>query len=502
MADSAIRTRTAAASLSLVRPAGLVVGLALAVAVATRLENLGVYTGSFDEGVRAEQLALMAAGYRPFRDIFASQGVLLLDLLYPFFALGGHTLAAVRLGVAVFSLVGLIGAYLAGSALAGRVAGALALLVLLLSPGYLQGSRLALAEVVSLAPALLALAAGLWYARAGTRWLALAACTLCAVALLSKPMVVPIVPAVGLALLGRGRAAWRDLLLGGALGAAVVAAAVLLMGPGGVYEQLVAYRGGAEQALKLRAAANVHLIRQALSSEGTGLVVAAAAGAVLLLLRSWRLALPPLAWLGATLGLLLVYNDLSGKHLVYLVPPLALLAGAGPAVGWLALREVVSRSPRVLALPGLAVLGIVAYALALPGVVKQDRAVIWPDVAATERQRDRHTELALVKAFRELAAPNDFVVSDNPLAAFEAGRLVPPWLADPSGTRIDAGSITAPALIAQMQRYQPRAVATWRGRTGKLDTYVKWLDAHYRLVATYADGAWRLYAAPDARSDL
>src|SRR2546423_1082202 len=64
---------------------GLLAAAVLVLAAAPRLANLGVYSGSFDEGVRAEQLLLMAAGYRPFRDIFASQGVLLLDLLYPWF---------------------------------------------------------------------------------------------------------------------------------------------------------------------------------------------------------------------------------------------------------------------------------------------------------------------------------------------------------------------------------------------------------------------------------
>src|SRR6476620_10331816 len=50
----------------------------LALALWLRVPNLDAYTGSFDEGIRAEQLLLMSAGYRPFRDIFASQGPLLL----------------------------------------------------------------------------------------------------------------------------------------------------------------------------------------------------------------------------------------------------------------------------------------------------------------------------------------------------------------------------------------------------------------------------------------
>src|SRR5215218_1876580 len=86
-------------------------GAALGVALWLRVLNLDAYTGSFDEGIRSEQLLLMSAGYRPFRDIFASQGPLLLDLLYPFFSAFGQTLAAARFGVVVCSVVALVGAW-------------------------------------------------------------------------------------------------------------------------------------------------------------------------------------------------------------------------------------------------------------------------------------------------------------------------------------------------------------------------------------------------------
>ena len=52
----------------------------LGAALAMRLVNLNATIGKFDEGIRGEQLLLMAAGFRPFRDIFASQGPLSLDV--------------------------------------------------------------------------------------------------------------------------------------------------------------------------------------------------------------------------------------------------------------------------------------------------------------------------------------------------------------------------------------------------------------------------------------
>ena len=57
----------------------------------------------------------MTQGYRPFRDIFAAQGPLLLDAWHPFYALFARfvpaPLVAVRLVAVSYSLVGLIGLY-------------------------------------------------------------------------------------------------------------------------------------------------------------------------------------------------------------------------------------------------------------------------------------------------------------------------------------------------------------------------------------------------------
>src|SRR5918911_5617668 len=66
----------------------------LLAAFGLRLVNLGVYSGLFDEGIRAEQLYLMSRGFRPFKQIFAAPGPLLLDALYPLYALFGAFVGA------------------------------------------------------------------------------------------------------------------------------------------------------------------------------------------------------------------------------------------------------------------------------------------------------------------------------------------------------------------------------------------------------------------------
>ncbi|MFN0074227.1 MAG: glycosyltransferase family 39 protein, partial [Chloroflexota bacterium] len=234
----------------------LILGLALWL----RLENIGIYTGSFDEGIRSEQMLLMAAGFRPFREIFASQGPLLLDLLFPFYLLFGQSLEAIRLGVVVMSVVALLGAGWTARLVAGPMAGIATLALLSVSPAFLESSRLALAETPSLAPSIWAIAAALRFQQSGLMRWAAAAGVLLAVGVLVKPMVVPVIATVGLLVLLRMPASSRG------IGFIIVAAGgvsclvVLALGPSGVYDDLAAYRGGASHKLGSDAAENFRLI--------------------------------------------------------------------------------------------------------------------------------------------------------------------------------------------------------------------------------------------------
>src|SRR5581483_1553117 len=79
----------------------IVIGVIVVASGLVRLPNLGLYTISFPEGIRAAQLQLMAAGYRPCVEIFCNQGPLLFYALYPTYALFGGTLEAVRSGVVI-----------------------------------------------------------------------------------------------------------------------------------------------------------------------------------------------------------------------------------------------------------------------------------------------------------------------------------------------------------------------------------------------------------------
>src|SRR5438552_9082349 len=95
----------------------------------------------YDEGVYWQSLRAMSGGQTLYQQIFYSQPPFFLLTLFPVFLLLGKTLAAARLGIALVSLSGLLGAYLLGKVLSGRVGAIAALLLLIMNPLYLRESQ-------------------------------------------------------------------------------------------------------------------------------------------------------------------------------------------------------------------------------------------------------------------------------------------------------------------------------------------------------------------------
>ena len=481
----------------------------LALAIWPRISNLDAYTGSFDEGIRSQQLLLMSAGYRPFRDIFASQGPLLLDLLYPFYLAFGQTLLAARSGVVFCSLVAIVGAWWTMRQVAGPVAGLAAACILAVSPSFLVGSRLALAEVPTIAPSLLALGALLAYRHGADRRLLVCSAVSCALALLIKPMVLHIVAPLGVLLLlpsgtviSTGRLRWQlrqvviDVALYGTIVVACCALVVALLGPAGVWDNLGAYRGGAGRGFGSVAAENLRLTASVMRGEQPGLFLLAGAGLVLGLWRQPVATVAIAAWVAAVLVLFAGYGDLADKHIVYLTPPIVLLAALGAGLGVGGVAALVRRQPGrngALLLAIVGCFGLLAYLATLPSIYAANRYLLREAPRVEWNRRGGDVDAEIAATIRAKTPPDGWVLSDNPGAAFEARRLMIPYLVDTSGTRVDAGSLTSSLATDYVQRYQPSVIVTWPRRLGKLDPFVRRLpDLGYRLDRTYEQG-WKVY---------
>lgn len=135
-----------------------VVILILIVAAALRFAALAGPSTEYDEGVYWQSLRAMAQGHALFSSVFSSQPPFFLLSLYPFYALLGQSIFAARLGVAIYSLIGLVAIYLAGRAIAGGWGGVIACALLAVDPLYLKESTTLQAEAPSLVFAIIAVA--------------------------------------------------------------------------------------------------------------------------------------------------------------------------------------------------------------------------------------------------------------------------------------------------------------------------------------------------------
>jgi hypothetical protein len=344
---------------------------------------------------------------------------------------------------------------------------------------------------------------------------------LCSLALLIKPMVihvgVPIVAALLLfglrggvrregrvGLLGAARVGRRelaDLLLYGAVVVASSALVIGALGPAQVWDNLGAYRSGAGERPGADWAENLRLTRNVMSREGVGLFALAAVGVLLGLWRRPLMVLPVALWAASILGMFLLYGDLADKHIVYLVPPLALLGAIGVGLagesGIRLARLATSKGAAlrwrdvVPALLGLAAAAV--YVSTVPALYRSDRFIVVDAEEVAVRRRDEAAEREMSDVMLAAARPDEWVLSDNPNAAFRARRLLIPSLVDTSGTRVDAGSLTSQKVIDAVRRYRPAVIVTWPRRLGRLDDFTRWLpEAGYRLDREYESG-WKLY---------
>src|SRR6266508_1986946 len=458
---------------------GLAAGMIL-IAVLMRGINLSGYSGDLDEGIRGIQLLLMRAGYRPFQDIYASQGPLLLDLLYPLYVVFGGTLAAVRLAVGTYSLVSLVGVYLVSRQVAGPVGAAVASLFLILSPTYLRNSRQALAETVALGPAILAIWAAIVYQRNGRRTWLVAASVLLGISLLIKPITIAAALPIGIIVLLRGGQALRRLLVVGSVVAAVVIGVSLLTGLAGVLDQVVEYRLRSRDLQNWQLAENWSVLRGALGRDQVAIFGIGALGSLALLALSPRAGLPLVMWGAATLALLLFYTPLFPKHAAIMMPPVAILAGAGLGRVWQYLHGQAQRlSGAHLGL----LIPLAWYVWTLPGLLGWDLRFM---NLTQGNELPRFSDAAdAVSSITALSETSDFVLTDHPYLAFLAQRLVPPPLADPSKTRIRSRELTGEEIASIGEAYPSKVAVLWSERFRPLRSFRLWFEERYQVAKIY-----------------
>jgi 4-amino-4-deoxy-L-arabinose transferase-like glycosyltransferase len=452
---------------------------------------------SYDEGVYWESLRSMSVGASLYQRIFDSQPPFFLLSIYPFYALFGQTIWSARLGIAIISLFGFLGALLLGKALAGRLGMILALLLLVANSFYLTASQTLQADGPATALALLAVGlACLWWERPdGTMGYCLASLTgmTLALSILTKLLMIPALAPIGLLALVRlwqvknqtsttFFASIRPLLIGCL---AFVLTIVLLLLPfshafSQFWQTVVMFHVDARGHYADIQAGNSAIIGDALKSL---LGASALFGTIIALLRrDWRV-IPLLVWLSTTIDFLLEQAPLFSYHLIALIPPLIALT----VIGIAPITLVAKRSGILIniatALTALLVLSQVISNIQ-PIQNFYDNSVVMSHLSGTQQN------MRVVRDLQRLTRPDQLVITDAEFIAALAGRSTPDSLVDTSEVRIRAGYLTTQQLIEEASQPQVHAILFYTYRfDNELDaSFHDWVTQHFQLADRYEEG--------------
>lgn len=415
------------------------------VGVAFRLPSvLANHPIGFDDGVYLSSVQAMRLGYKPFSEIFSSQGPLFLPILRLFDILGRETYWSPRLPMAV---VGGLLALLATSAVwkwRGPYAGWAAGLTVALSGSAFSASSVVEAEGIAVCFALAAVLVAC-SPRLG-RYRAPLAGVLIGVAVSIKSLFV-LPAALAISWVIWRRSTFWQVLLSAAAGSAILVLSFLWWGPLDVWDQYVAFH--------LQADVEREPLHNLLAIGFRAMIfdtaaVALGLTAVLLLLRRRRAkAQHPIVFLDSNdcptlviqglgiwcilAGLVLIFHaPLFPRHSVFLLIPAVLLV--------LAVTPVSKWIPRV-AMAGLAV--SLFFSVWIPRAdPKQDEAI---------------AALGQIETWGA-------VITDEPGLAFFAGLPIPPNLVDPSTVRIEAGYLSKDEVLDGLNASDTCALLSWSGR--------------------------------------
>jgi hypothetical protein len=182
-------------------------------------------------------------------------------------------------------------------------------------------------------------------------------------------------------------------------------------------------------------------------------------------------------WILATTVFLVDHSPLFSRHVLLLLPPLALGASANVLLIPMLLSGREGKGITFV----LFILLLVFAGLSLN--THQRR---FP-VLSVYAERDWEA----IELIQEHTQPLDFVVSDEQMQVFRAGRHVPPELCDTSNIRIKSGYLTDEEAIKASK--DARVIILWTSRLARLSLYTNWVEANYRLVRTWDEPSYRFF---------
>jgi 4-amino-4-deoxy-L-arabinose transferase-like glycosyltransferase len=447
--------------------------------------NLGHYDDLYDSGVYLESARMMLRGGHLYTTIFDSQPPLWLPLVYGSMRLFGMTFLAGQMLTATTGLIVVITTGLIARELSDWPGAWAAVAIVVLSPIELQWSRAVSPEVPASAFAVVGMAFAMRYIRSGSHGALALSSGLIAASVLVKLLGLFTLPALFLA---TGLRCWKtsshdrriwlpmvvDITLAIATFSAVIICAFISFDPARVWHQAVEFHWAARSAIAVDAMPRTStLLAQLLAHDW--LLVGALLFAIVGLV-SIPEGIVLMGWIAFTLAGLLFHRPLFSHHLVVVIPPIAIAAGAGWSRFWQSLCGWVDRAQRqpgrrVFTTSSLAIVAGISLTFGLSAVavrqaLRQVHSILQvvPDTA----------DLKSAELIVHLTAEDAAILTDAQGIAFAAGRDVPPQLSDTSLVRIASGYLTAGEVVRAAEQSNVQLFLLWTGRLALLPGVVEW----------------------------
>jgi hypothetical protein len=462
------------------------------------INHLEGFQWDADEGINVMKGWLVQLGYPLYTQTWADQPPAFPVILAIAFNLLGRSVEVARTVTVVHACLGLIAVAWLIWELEGNWMGAMiGPAMLILAPNFFWASRAAMIGLPSVSLAMLAMAAMFAYFNTGERrWLVLGGFIFSA-SLLEKLVVPYVLVPMGLLILLRPdwtdrRTALRRVLLDLGLLAGMIIGAVLatclVVDGRAMVEQVIGTYLSARGTYPLDLDFNLDRTWRYLTLDNLGLLGVSVFGGLLLAGQRARRGFIIVVWVAVTAVAIITHTPIWSKH--HFLPLLYLMAViSGYAVGWLAEHlarfQHLSNARRLVLLAGLAVVAF--YAVDLDWVLRVDRELLSvhsDDLNRRRRLPDPVSFLAdeeAVRFLQDVTQPGDFIVTDDPMIAFRAGRRVPPPLNVTSRKRVDTGGLRVADIVAVTQAYKPAAILLWDNKLSQYSGFVSWMKHRYTL---------------------
>jgi hypothetical protein len=454
-------------------------GILVALFLAWPLTHLEAYAHNNDEGLYVQRAALANAGCPLYHEILFNKPPLMIWILRLAFYLGGQTLTTARMACLSICLMGFVAGAVVVRQLWGRWAALISACLLLGLPEMPVRAHGVTSDLPAMTLALAALGAALLFRRNGRRlWIALSGAAYTGALLINLLLVyvaLPLVlilflPDLGKTVDGRTsrRTGWLDLVLFGSISVGLGASVLAVIDRQAFFTWVI-------KSNYIAARSGVTLESEGMIAylvDRWTLVWLALVGVVILLRvprERHRLAVV-LAWFLSTVIVFLIWSPVWGHYMLFLAFPMAAAAGGGLArLGdgfirtWRDARRMIPRHGLLLA---LALAGIVAFCgeRCVEKMPHPEGGLDW----------SAH-QLAAMEFLRAATPPDGYVVTDDPLLAFVAERMVPPLLTEATFRQILLGNLTTEDVVRCMLCRRTQAVLFATGRLVRLQNLERWV---------------------------